>query len=177
VAVLSVASLGEAWQLHNAKSQVHTAQARVGSLQTQVSELQTRTAVHGKVQAREALVVTALTGDIDWVRVLKQLSAVMPPNLSLTSFSGSRASAAPGSSTTSSPSTGASSGNLTFTVTGKGGLPAVAAWLDGLQRDHALQGTWVSGISTTSNGGTVTFSSTTNLTPLADSNRAQAVKS
>jgi type IV pilus assembly protein PilM len=184
VGVLGLVSVAEAWALHDAKSQVHAAQARVGSLQGEASKLQALTAVHGQVQARQALVVTALTGDIDWVRVLGQLAAVMPPNLSLTSFSGARASATPGStstgtSTASTSSAGASSGvgTLTFAVTGKGGLPAVAAWLDGLQRDHALQGTWVSGVSVMSNGGTVTFSSTANLTPQADSNRAQAVKS
>jgi type IV pilus assembly protein PilM len=174
VAVLGLASVGEALALHHANDQVHAAQAEVGTLQSQVSQLQARTAVHGMVQARQTLVVNALTGDIDWVRVLGQLAAVMPPNLSLASFTGARATATPGTAS-STPSAGV--GTLSFTVNGTGGLPAVAAWLDGLQRDHSLEGTWVSGITLTAKGGTVSFSSTANLTPQADSNRAQAVKS
>jgi hypothetical protein len=60
-------------------------------------------------------------------------------------------------------------------VTGTGGLPVVAQWLEGLQRDRSLSGTLVSGISTTSNGGKVTFSSTANITPAAESDRAKKV--
>ena len=51
-----------------------------------------------------------------------------------------------------------------------------AAWLDGLARDQSLEGTWVSGISISGNGGTVTFSSTSDITSVAQSGRAEAVK-
>jgi hypothetical protein len=67
-------------------------------------------------------------------------------------------------------------GTLTFSVTGAGGLPAAAAWLEGLQRDHDLQGSWISSISVTGTGGQVTFNSTANLTAQSQSSRAQAVK-
>jgi hypothetical protein len=154
---------------------VHKAQQQVATLQSQVGTLQAATAVHGKAQARATLVVTALTGDIDWVRVLGQLASVMPANLHLTSVSGDRATASSSGSSSSSTSSAPGVGTLTFTVTGTGGLPGAAAWLEGLQRDHDLQGTWISGISVNGSGGQVTFNSTTNLTPLAQSSRAQAV--
>jgi hypothetical protein len=152
---------------------LHSAQHQVGSLQAQVNALQAATAVHDKLQAQQTLVVTALTGDIDWVRVLGQLAAVMPPNLALTTFTGDR----PAPTSGGSPSSAASgAGALSFSVTGTGGLPAVAAWLEGLQRDPDLQGTWVSGISLTSTGGKVTFTSSATLTPQSHSNRAEAVQ-
>jgi hypothetical protein len=130
--------------------------------------------------ARQTLVVTALTGDIDWVRVMSELTAVMPPNVALSSVTGTRTAPTSSSSATSSSSSSGSSpgvGTLSFSVTGTGGLPTVAAWLEHLQRDRDLQGTWVSGVSLTSGGGKVTFTSTANLTTVAQSNRAQAVKS
>jgi hypothetical protein len=55
-------------------------------------------------------------------------------------------------------------------------LPAVAAWLSGLKRDQSLSGTWVTGIVTTANGGTVTFASNSDLTTLAQSSRSKAVQ-
>jgi hypothetical protein len=121
-------------------------------------------------------VVTALTGDIDWVRVLGQLAAVMPPNLHLSSFNGARTTSPSSSSSSSSSTSSSGVGTLTFSVTGSGGLPAAAAWLEGLQRNHDLQGTWISGISVTGTGGQVNFSSTANLTTQSQSSRAQAVK-
>ncbi len=176
VCVLGVAGVGQALAVHDAHAQVHAAVRHETALTAQVGALEAATAVHGEAGARATLVVTALTGDIDWVRVLGQLAAVMPPDLRLSSFAGSRAIATSGASSSASsgsPSSGV--GTLTFSVTGSGGLPAAAAWLEGLQRDHDLEGTWISGISVTAGGGAVTFSSTANLTPLAHSSRAQVV--
>jgi type IV pilus assembly protein PilM len=171
--LLGVATTGQILAVHHARDQVDSTQQEVNTLQAKVNSLQSATAVHGKVQARQALVVAALTGDIDWVRVLGQLASVMPPQLSLTSFGGTRAVAVTG---TSSSASAPGVGILTFSVTGKGGLPVVAGWLEGLQRDHSLEGTWVSSVSEAANGGSVTFTSSAYLTSLADSNRAQAVK-
>jgi type IV pilus assembly protein PilM len=172
-AFLGVVGAGEFLAVHSAQDQVHAAEKHVQSLNTQVAQLQAQTAVHGQVQAQAQVVMTALQGDIDWVRLLGQLAAVMPSNLSLTSFDGSRNGTAAGSGATSSGTPGV--GTLTFDVKGTGGLPAVAAWLDGLAQDQSLEGTWVSGISLSGNGGSVTFSSTSDITSVAQSGRAQAV--
>jgi type IV pilus assembly protein PilM len=170
--VLGLVGAGQALRVHSAQDQVKSAQAQVASLTSEANQLQTQTAVHSQAQARSALVVTALQGDIDWVRVLGQLAAVMPNDLSLTSFTGARATATTsGSSSSSTPGVG----TLTFSVTGSGGLPAVSNWLNGLESDPDLTGVWVSGITVTKNGGSVTFSSTSNLTNLAESKRAEAV--
>ena len=178
--VLGLIGASQALRVHSAENQVKAAQAQVARLTTEAGQLQAQTAVHGQAKARSTLVVTALQGDIDWVRVLGQLAAVMPKDLSLTSFTGARATAGSSSSSTSSTSSTSSStpgvGTLSFDVTGTGGLPAVSNWLKGLQSDRDVSGVWVSGITVTKNGGTVTFSSTSNLTTVAESNRAKAVQ-
>jgi len=171
-AVLAVTGVGRMLAVHDARSQVRAAQQHVTSLKTEVASLQAATAVDQKVQNRADLIVTALSGDIDWVRVLGQLASVMPTQVSLGSFTGTRTLAAAGTTTTGSTGVG----TLSFTVTGTGGLPTVAAWLQGLQRDPDIQGTWVSGITLSGNSGSVRFSSTTNLTPIAGSSRAQEVQ-
>ena len=172
---LGVVGAGEMLAVHSARNQVHAAEHQVQTLTSQVSQLESATAADNQVQSQAQIVVNTLQGDIDWVRLLGQLAAVMPPNVSLTNFTGSRVAATPAARSTSS-STASGVGTLTFSVKGSGGLPAVSAWLDGLAQDQSLEGTWVTGISVSANGGTVTFSSTSNITPVAQSGRAEAVK-
>jgi type IV pilus assembly protein PilM len=173
-AFLGVVGAGEFLAVHSAQHQVKAAQNHAQALTTQVAQLQAETAVHDQVKAQAQIVVGTLQGDIDWVRLLGQLAAVMPPNLSLTSFTGSRVS--PTTGATTSPSSTPGVGTLTFSVKGTGGLPVVSAWLDGLAQDQSLEGTWVTGITVSSNGGAVTFSSTSDITSVAQSGRAEAVK-
>jgi type IV pilus assembly protein PilM len=172
-AFLGVVGAGEFLAVHSAQNQVRVAQGHVQALNTQVAQLEAATAVHGQMQAQAQIVIGSLQGDIDWVRLLGQLAAVMPPNLSLTNFDGARAATA--AATTGSAGT-PGVGTITFSVKGTGGLPTVSAWLDGLAQDQSLEGTWVSGISVTANAGAVTFSSTSDITSVAHSGRAEAVK-
>lgn len=175
VAVLGIAGAGEIYAVHSAENQVHKAQTQVTALTQQVNTLEAATAVHGQAVARAEIVVTSLQGDIDWVRVLGQLAEVMPSNLSLTSFQGARTNQAGSSSSSSAATTGI--GTLTFSVKGSGGLPAAKSWLLGLQRLPDVAGPWVTGIVVSSNGGSVTFSSTSAITPVALSHRDKAVQS
>ncbi|HVA74514.1 MAG TPA: type IV pilus assembly protein PilM [Acidimicrobiales bacterium] len=171
-ALLAFIGAGEAFAAHQARSQLHSAQQQASTLQSKVAQLQAQTAIHNQVASRARLASAALQGDVDWVRVINEVEAATPPGLSIQSLSGTRSTASGGA--TSAGSSGV--GTLTFSVSGSGGLPAVAAWVDGLHGDHSLQGTWVSGITTTSNGGSVTFTSNSNLTTNAHSDRAKAVQ-
>lgn len=166
--LLMVAGAGEMTVAHAARSQAEASQRHVTQLESQVARLQAETAVHAKVLQREHQLKSALQGDIDWVRVLTEIQAATPPGLQIKNLSGDR----PISGTGAAASTG--EGSLTFSVSGSGGLPAVAAWIDSLQKDPSVQGTWVSSVST-GPGGSVSFGSTTNLTTHAYSNRDQAV--
>lgn len=172
-ALLGVVSAHQVLQIHSAKDQVRKAQTQVTALTSEVTQLQAATAIHGETQARLQLVVTSLNGDVDWVRLLGQLTSVLPPQLHLSGFSGGRSVTGPGSSSSS----GIGIGTLSFTVSGTGGLPTAAAWLEHLQTDHSIENTWLSGISITpANGGTVSYSSTANITPIAESHRDKAVQ-
>jgi type IV pilus assembly protein PilM len=173
-AFLGVVGVGEFLAVHSAQHQVKTAESHVQALNSQVTQLQATTAVHGQMQAQAKVVIGALQGDIDWVRLLGQLAAVMPSNLALTSFSGTRVAPTTTSSASSAGTPGV--GTMTFSVKGTGGLPAVAAWLDGLAEDQSLEGTWISGVTLSGNNGSVSFSSTSNITSVAQSGRAEAVK-
>lgn len=166
--LLLLGGAGEMAAAHAARSQAEATQRHVSELQSQVARLQAETSVHAKVLKRQGDLRTALHGDIDWVRVLKEIQAATPPGLQIQNLSGNRPASGPGSSAS------AGAGSLTFSVSGTGGLPAAASWLESLQKDLSVQGTLVSTIST-GNGSTVTFSSTTNLTTHAYSNRDQAV--
>ena len=174
-AVLGVVGVGQILRVHSAENQVHQVQNQVATLTQDVSTLQAQTAVHGQALARAQLVVTSLQGDIDWVRLLGQLASVMPGNLSLQSFQGSRTAQVP-SSSTSGQSTGVGVGTVTFSVKGTGGLPAAKSWLLGLERDPDLAGAWVTGITVANNGGSVTFASTAQMTPVSQSHRDKAVQ-
>jgi hypothetical protein len=174
-ALLGVAAGAEILRVHSAENQVHAEQARVATLTQQVNYLQAATAVHGEAVARAALVQGALQGDVDWVRVLGQLATVMPTNLTLTEFQGHRTNVVgtpPSTATTSSDI-----GSVVFAVKGTGGLPAAKSWLNGLQGDPDLDGTWVNGIAVIKNGGDVNFSSNTGLTAKSESHRDKEVHS
>lgn len=171
VGLLGAVAAGQVLAVRDAQHQVHVAQAQEAALHAEVTSLQTKTSVHTSMEERARTVASALQGEVDWVRVLGQLAAVMPPNVTLNSFSGQHATeASQGSSAASSV------GTVTFNVQGTGGLPAAASWLDGLKKDPSFQSAWVTGIATQTNGGKVDFSSTADLTPTADSNRSKEIQ-
>lgn len=171
-AVLVIAGGAEVLAVHHAQSKLVSAEGQVATMQSQVTRLQATTAVHGQMTARAAMVQSDLSGDVDWVRVLGQLATVMPSSLQLQNFSGSTMASA--NSTAGTVATGF--GSLSFGVQGSGGLPAAAAWIDGLALDPDITSLTLGGITVTSNGGTVNFSSTGQLTTTSYSNRAQEYK-
>lgn len=173
VGVLAVAGGAEVLAVHSAQQKAHAAEAQQAVLSAQVSRLEAATAVHAEVLSRSGLLSSALAGDVDWVRMIGQMATVMPPQLVMTSMSATRGT---GAGVSPAGATSNSVGSLTMSVKGNGGLPAVASWLTGLDSDPDLSDVTVSGISVKANGGPVTFSSTAQLTPTSQSNRAKAVK-
>lgn len=170
VALLGVVGAGEILAVHHAQAQAKAAEQHATVLTGEVTNLEAKTAVHGQMETRSALVSGALQGDVDWVRVIGQLATVMPPSLSLTELSASRTAATSGSG-----STAKEVGGLSLSVKGNGGLPAAASWLAGLESDPDLSNVNVAGITVKNNGGPVTFTSTAQLTPTSQSNRDKGV--
>lgn len=156
-------------KVKSAESAEHAAQRQVTALTGQVAVLQAKTAVHGTMLARAGMDVSALKGDLDYVRIMGQLAAVMPSNLHLTNVTLNRqaGSAASGGL-----------GTVSFSVSGTGNSTAAAAWLTSLQKDPDLVGSWIGGVSVATTNGveTVSFGSTTSLTQTAQSNRSEAAQ-
>jgi hypothetical protein len=123
--------------------------------------------VHREVQSRSKLTSQALTGDVDWVRVVGQLASVMPTQVGLTALQVSHPVS------TSNASSVAGSGSLSMEVKGTGGLPTAAAWLTDLSGDPDLSGLTIGAVTVDQNGGKVIFSSNATLTPQSYSHRDQ----
>lgn len=168
VGLLALGGTARIAQVHAAQNRVKADQRQIASLTANVQHLQAITAVHRQMLTLGGIDVSALTGEVDWVRVLGQLADVMPPNVHITTFQGSRASG-PGAT---------SLGNITVTVQGAGNTDVAADWLDDLKKDLDLSNVVISGITAGSGPGgqSVTFSSTSQLSSSAQSSRAQAAK-
>ena len=169
LAALAVGGFYEFASVSNAQSAAKAESAKVPALTAEVAHLTATTSIHAKVMQRASLESTALSGDVDWVRLLGQFAGVLPPQLSITSFSGTRTVVGSGAT----PST--SAGTVTFSVTGTGGLPAASQWLTQLTSDLDLSDVNVGSINVKTNGGAVTFSSSANVTPVAESARSKGV--
>jgi type IV pilus assembly protein PilM len=167
VGLLGAVGAGRYLQVKSAQKAEHSAQRQVTLLTGQVTVLQAKTAIHETMIARATMDVSALKGDLDYVRIMGQLATVMPPNLHITSASINRQAAA-----------GGGAGTITMSVTGTGDPTAAAEWLRSLQRDPDLSGSWIGGVSVTTTGGTktVSFGSNATLTNTADSNRSEAAQ-
>ena len=179
--VLAFVGAGRYLQVHSAQDAAHKAEDQAAVLTGQVSALQAKTAVHGQMEARGTMDAQALKGDIDFVRVIGQLAAVMPANLHVSNIALSRQ--APGSAGAASSTSGSAGstgpiGTLSMSVAGTGDAHAAADWLRSLEKDPDLSSTWIGGVSISGTGGgqTVTFSSNSNLTTTAQSERSEAAK-
>lgn len=169
IAALAVGGYFEFASVSNAQSAARAESAKVPALTAEVGHLEAITSIHAKVLKRASLESTALSGDVDWVRLLGQFAGVLPPQLSITSFSGTRTVVASGAT----PST--SAGTVTFAVTGTGGLPSASQWLTELTSDPDLSDVNIGSINVKTNGGAVTFSSSANVTAVAESARSKGV--
>ena len=169
IAALAVGGYFEFASVSSAQSNARAESAKVPALTAEVAHLNAVTSIHAKVLQRASLESTALSGDVDWVRLLGQFAGVLPPQLSITSFSGTRTVVASGAT----PST--SAGTVTFAVTGTGGLPSASQWLTELTSDPDLSYVNVGSINVKTNGGAVTFSSSANVTAVAESARSKGV--
>jgi hypothetical protein len=169
--VLSGAWVLRHLQVSSVDRQVASYQATNRSLQGQVSSLSGVTTVKTAIASQRALATSALKGNVDWVRLLGQVAAVMPSGASLSSFSGS--ATAPTTSSQPSSSGPQPLGALQMTVSGPGGQELPAEWLRALARIPGLTGVTVSGSAT--DGSKDSFSSAASVDDLGTSQRAQAL--
>jgi type IV pilus assembly protein PilM len=152
------------------RQRAEEAEAAVVRIQSQVGSLQGANQLETQLAQRRQLVTSALSDDLSWVRLFNEIATVIPNDVWLTSFSG--ASATEGSNSGSS-----SAGTINVAAKGFDHTSA-ARWLLRLSQLESLSDVWLP--SSTKQKGTsagehdmVTFSSTANLTPSAQSDRAE----
>jgi type IV pilus assembly protein PilM len=137
-------------------------EARTETLTAKVASLSEVEQLEADLAGRRAVVEATLAGDVAWPRLLQEVSTVLPNDVWLTSFTGTR-----GLDPTQ-PST------VTFAATGFDQTSA-ARWLLRVGELPSFEGLWLPS-STKVEGGTgrelVQFSSNANLTPAAGSERA-----
>jgi type IV pilus assembly protein PilM len=177
VAALLIGVTGlRAVQVSSAHSHANSAQATVSSLQAQKNTFADVAAVYSDLQTRQKLYVTAVGHDVDWVNLLNQITAAMPADVTITSFSAQRplVSATGAAASAAGPSP---DGTITVSATAKGGHESVANWLRSLATIPGLQNAWVASSNEGAPGApkAVTFNSDAQVTPAAESNRAQTI--
>jgi len=176
VAALLVAVSGiRAVQVSQAHHHASTAAAAVATLEAQKATYNDVAAVYSGLQTRQQLYVTAVGHDVDWVNLLDQITAAMPADVTINSFSALRPAVAAGGAATAAQ--GALDGAITISATAKGGHESVANWLRSLATIPGLQNAWVESSNEPGPGGpkSVTFNSDAQVTPAAESNRAQTI--
>jgi type IV pilus assembly protein PilM len=157
--------LFRASSVSSAKSKAAKAEAVSASLQQQIAALHEVTETQAALKERTDSTKQVLARDVDWVRLIQQVTALMPNDVWLTGI-------------TMQQSDGKSAGTVNFSVSGAS-HEAVARWVRQVSTLPSLAGLWVpteaKGSGTNGAPATVSFASTASLTDAALSNRAKAV--
>ena len=159
-------------RLHSAdeiSNQIRTATDEAVVLDQKIKGLGYVLKIPAEVQARRALAVTALAGDIDWTGLLGRLAAAMPSDVKPGTVTLAKAGDAATSGSALPPGTVV--GSLTMNAVTTGGARAVAQFIDQVSTVKGLAALWVS--STTSTSGETAISATAQITAAAFSTRAQ----
>jgi type IV pilus assembly protein PilM len=176
VAAAVAALLGVGWglrahQVASARRSAAQAEARVSLLQARVAAVNNASGAKAELKARQTTAVGILQTDVDWIRVIEQITAQLPPDVYLSSFAGS----AGGAATAATGGGPAAVGSVTFSAVGAS-QASVAAWLTQEAAVPALSNLWVANSAKGgTSGGSVTFTSSASLTDGAYSDRAAKV--
>ena len=147
-------------QVASEERSASTAEDRVTTLEHELAKLAPVSSAQTELHTRQQAVTTALTDDIDYQRLIGQITATMPQDVWLVSFTAQH-------SAKNGPAT------VTFTASGLS-EDAVVRWVRQVGSLPSLANLWV---ATTAKSGdannvVVNFTSTANLTAAANSNRA-----
>lgn len=148
-------------QIDSAKTAAAEAEARATTLQSQVAELSDVEKLEADIAAGRTAVTAALTGDVVWPDLVRDVAAVIPDDVWLESFSASRGTV-PGTA-----------GTVLFTAKGSE-HPSAARWLLRASELENVQNVWLTSSTKAAADGArpvVSFSSTAELVADAVSKR------
>jgi type IV pilus assembly protein PilM len=160
-------------QVRSARHDAEAATARANDLDRQVQKLVPLEQAEAAVSAERAAAVAVLANDVDIPVFMDTITAQMPPDVGLASFTlsiGAAGAAAPGAAA-SAPTMG------TITVSATGiSQDSTAHWIAEMRKLGILSGLWVPSSTKSGTGNSVTFSSSANITRSAVSHRADQFK-
>lgn len=171
--LLVLASAGRAAQVTVAHHDLSNAKTTVASLQAQKATFNDVATVYSQLQGRQQLYITALGHDVDWVKLLNQITSGMPADVSISTVTAQRPAVS--GTNTQAASSLSTDGTITFNATAKGGQQSVADWLRSLYAIPGLQNAWVENSTETGQGKAVSFNSDAQVTPAAESSRAKTI--
>jgi type IV pilus assembly protein PilM len=163
--VLLLLWLARQARVHDEEQKADQAQRENTQLQQQVAGLQSVTALDTQLAQRRQLVTAALADDVEWTRLLNEIATVIPNDVALTSFTGSKPQA---TSTGGGGATTAAVGTINVNAQGIDHSSS-ARWLLRVGDLPSLTGVWLPSSTKGAGVSLVTFTSTADLTPAARS--------
>src|SRR3954452_23592057 len=163
--VLLLLWLARQAKVHDEEQKADQAQRESAQLQQQVAALQSVTALDTQLAQRRQLVTAALADDVEWTRLLNEIATVIPNDVALTSFTGSKPQA---TSTGGGGTTTAAVGTVNVNAQGIDHSSS-ARWLLRVGALPSLTGIWLPSSTKGQGASLVTFTSTADLTPAARS--------
>jgi Tfp pilus assembly protein PilN len=129
-------------------------------LSTQIASLSRFADLKRNVAAREALLASVESGEVEWSGILRDVSMVQPDQMVLTAMSGSVGGSVSGAQ---SRAGGSLIGSIQFSGEGIDN-PTLAKWLTRLEEVTGWVNPWVGSVTKDQGTGRVTFSGTIDLT-------------
>jgi type IV pilus assembly protein PilM len=150
-------------RLADEREKADQAEGRAAQLEQQAAALRGINELDADLDARATALQQALVGDVAWTRFIQEVATVIPGDVWITTFSGTKGAGAEGEPTL---------GTVNFSLMGFDHT-STARWIMRLGSLPTLNGLWVpSSNKTEGPPTTVTFSSSAQLTPLAATDRA-----
>lgn len=162
-------------QISDKRDELAEVQAQNAQLQAQIDELQRFADLQAEVETKQAALVTVMTGDVDWPRLMTELAMVVPGEAWLTTLNASAAVLEGGTpvGTETAPvriSDQTPFGRIQFTGSSIT-MPGVAKWLIRLGSVRQFEAAWLNSASRTEPTEVVTFDNTIELNRRAASER------
>ena len=159
-------------RLNEVNEKVAAQEAKNQSLRSEIAELQRFDDLRNQLEARKAIVASAVSNTVRWSGVLRDVSLVLPDNMWLTSLTGTVQGGTPvaGAAPTTTPTVtpGGLIGNIQFEGQSLD-KPTIALWLTRLEEVNGWVNAWLQSAADAAIGTTpvVTFTSTVDLSQSA----------
>jgi len=162
-------------EVSNEKDKAASAEQENAQLQQQIAGLQGVTALDTQIAQRRQMVTNALVGDVAWTQLLQEIGTVIPNDVALTAFNGTKPGASGGPVAGGAGAATSSSAVGSINVNAQGiDFTSAARWLLRIGDLPSLTGVWLPTSSKGAGPSLVTFTSTADLTPAAKSGPERA---